>query len=413
MFRKSRRKIVASIMLVLTLLFVGTLAVIYLSSYFEMRYENYQMLERQAQTYVLAGYLPGDMNGQTIPGDVAGKPFEEKPSFQLSTFYSVAVSADGQILSTDTGDREVYDEQTLQSYALKIISSGKERGVKGNLLYLVSHSPMGYTLVVFMDNTIVQERMVSLLRNTLIFGGAAMVALFFLARVLAKWIVRPLEESYQKQKQFISDAGHELKTPISVVSANAELLSREVGQNQWLTNIQYENQRMGTLVLQLLELARTENVAVQLEQVDMSHLVAGEALPFETVAFEKGLSISTAIEPKLTVLGNSAQLKQLVSILVDNAIDHCQPGGDVSVELCSEHNSVRLQVSNTGDAIPEEQRQQLFERFYRADDARTDDGHFGLGLAIAKAVVDAHKGKISVDCRDGRVIFTASVPQQR
>ena len=114
-----------------------------------------------------------------------------------------------------------------------------------------------------------------------------MVLFFFLSVFLARKIVNPLEESYQKQRQFISDAGHELKTPVSIVSANAELLSREIGDNTWLKNIQYENERMGMLVGQLLDLARTENVTPQMEHIDFSRLVAGEALPFESVAFEK------------------------------------------------------------------------------------------------------------------------------
>lgn len=405
MFKKSRKKIVAAIMAVLTLLFLGTLAVIYVSSYLEMRHDNFQMLQRQSQTYSLR---LEDIIGIPKPGD----PFDERPSFRLSTFYSVAISADGYVLATDTGNRQLYDEETLQSYAAAILNRGQTSGTKGSLIYLVTQKS-GYKLVMFMDNTIVQERMSLLLRNTLIFGGVAMVALFFLAVFLAKRIVRPLEQSYQKQKQFISDAGHELKTPVSVVSTNAEMLRRELGNNQWLSNIQYENERMGLLVRQLLELARTENVAPQLEVLDFSRLVAGESLPFESVAFEKGLKLSANIAPGLMVTGDSTKLKQLVSILIDNGLEHSCVGGEVSVQLHSDHNCAKLCVINEGDEIPKEQRGQIFERFYRADEVRSDSGHFGLGLAIAKAVVNAHKGKISVDCHDGKVEFTALLPLQK
>ena len=164
-----------------------------------------------------------------------------------------------------------------------------------------------------------------------------MVLFFFLSVFLARKIVNPLEESYQKQKQFISDAGHELKTPVSVVSANAELLSREIGDNQWLQNIQYENERMGMLVGQLLDLARTENVTPQMEHIDFSRLVAGESLPFESVAFEKGLTLNTNITSNIGVIGNSTQLKQLVSILLDNAIRHSKDQGEVWLTLTKEH----------------------------------------------------------------------------
>lgn len=392
-------------MLVLTLLLLGTLAVIYLSSFFEMRYDNYRMLERQAQSYSL--HADG---GVFLPGEI-GLP-EKKPSLELTTFYSVAVGNDGRILATDVGDRRVYEQETLQSYATSILKSGKTRGVKGNLLYYTAKK-QGYRVVLFMDNTIVQEKMTLLMRNTLIFGSISMIALFFLSRWLAQKIVAPLEQSYHKQRQFISDAGHELKTPVSVVSANAELLERELGENKWLANIRYENERMGSLVKQLLALAKTENVEIQKECLAFSRLVSGEVLPFETVAYEKGALLRSEIEDGIYVEGEGQKLKQLVSILVDNAIDHADGEREVLVRLKAEHGTVKLSVINDGREIPKERRAHLFERFYRADEARSDDGHFGLGLAIAKAIVDAHKGKISVECAEGKVMFQVSLPQAR
>lgn len=393
-------------MLVLTLLLLGTLAVIYLSSFFEMRYDNYRMLERQAQSFSLRadgiGFLPG--------ADI-GSP-DKKPSFELTTFYSVAVGNDGRILATDVGEGRVYEEERLQGYAASILKSGKTRGVKGNLLYYTAQK-QGYRVVLFMDNTIVQEKMTLLMRNTLIFGSISMIALFFLSKWLAKKIVAPLEQSYHKQRQFISDAGHELKTPVSVVSANAELLERELGENRWLANIRYENERMGSLVKQLLALAKTENVEIQKECLAFSRLVSGEVLPFETVAYEKRALLRSEIEDGIFVEGEGQKLRQLVAILVDNAIDHADGEREVLVRLKAEHGAAKLCVINDGREIPKEQRAHLFERFYRADEARSDDGHFGLGLAIAKAIVDAHKGKISVECAEGKVIFQVTLPQMR
>lgn len=416
MFKKSRRKIVAAIIAVLVLLWLGTLVVIYASSYLEVSASNYKMLEQHAQMYT----LPGEMeqigkqpqHGGLDPfpdGEPGGKPFEDTPSFRLSTFYSVAVGEDGQILATDLGGRELYSEEILEAYAAQILRSGENRGTKSQLLYLVMQKN-GYTLVAFMDNTLMQESMTTLFRNTLVFGSIVIVALFFLAVFLARKIVKPLEESYLKQKQFISDAGHELKTPVSVVNANAEILSRQIGENQWLSNIQYENERMGDLVGQLLELARTENVSVQMEALDLSRLVAGGALPFESVAYEKGLTLTTAIADGITVEGSNSQLSQLVSILIDNAIRHSQDGKEILVKLTENRGAAVLSVINPGPPIPPEQMKHLFERFYRADEARTGESkHYGLGLAIAKAVVTAHKGKLDVKCYDGLVEFRATV----
>jgi signal transduction histidine kinase len=196
-----------------------------------------------------------------------------------------------------------------------------------------------------------------------------------------------------------------------VVSANAELLVRQIGENQWLQNIQYENERMGMLVGQLLDLARTENVTPQMEHIDFSRLVAGEALPFESVAFEKELALNTAITSGIAVEGNGAQLKQLTSILLDNAIRHSKPAGEVRLTLTKDHGIAELSVINTGNEIPAEHREKIFERFYRMDTVRnSEDKHYGLGLAIAKAITDSHHGHIEVLCDNGLVEFRVRIP---
>ena len=411
MFKQSRRKIVAAIMSILVVLWVGTLGIIYASSYFEMKNQNEQMLQTHAQMYVLPPHFEG--MGRPMPGGDHGfnPGFDpEAPKFQLSTFYTVAISLDGKVLEIKNDPATVYSDDALEQMAKHIIEEGKSTGTLDNLTFLKTDKN-GYILVAFMDNTVVNESARSLFRYTLIFGGVALVLFFFLSRFLAKKIVAPLEESYQKQRQFISDAGHELKTPVSVVSANAELLSRELGDNQWLQNIQYENERMGLLVGQLLDLARTENVTPQMEHIDLSRLVAGEALPFESVAFEKGLVLNSNISNGITLEGNSTQLKQLTSILLDNAIRHSKANGEVRLTLTKEHGMAQLSVVNPGDEVPTEHRDKIFERFYRVDPARNgEDKHYGLGLAIARAIVNAHHGHVEVLCYNGLVEFRASIP---
>ena len=374
MFKKSRRKIVAAIMSILTVLWVGTLAVIYISSYHEITSMNLELLEEQSRQYVL---------NKPFDGVDPMRPFPNRgPHWNTDRF----------------------------KLATAVLNKKDSSGVMDNLAYYRADKG-GYTLVTFMDNTVLRGSMSTLFRYTLIFGCIAIVVLFFLARYLAKRIVAPLEESYQKQKHFISDAGHELKTPISVVNANAELLSREIGENQWLQNIQYENERIGKLVGQLLDLARTENVAPQMERIDLSRLVDGEALPFDGVAFEHGLHLNENIAPGLVVNGNSTQLKQIVSILLDNAIKHGKDGKDVWLSLTKEHGYAKLSVINVGNEIPEEHRKNLFERFYRVDEARNgEDKHYGLGLAIAKSIVEVHKGRIEVYCYNGFVEFRVLLP---
>lgn len=413
MFKKSRRKIVAAIMSVLVLLWVGTLGVIFTSSYIEMTRRNESMLAAHAEMYMPTGSF--DKIPPLLPKPDGGNnrfdpEFAETPMFRLSTFYTVAMSYEGEIIEIRNSQPELHSDSDLNELAVKIIDGNRERGTENNLAFYKTDKT-GYNLVVFMDNTVINENAATLFRYTLIFGGIALILFFFLSRFLARKIVKPLEESYEKQKQFISDAGHELKTPVSVVHANAELLSREIGENQWLQNIIYENERMGLLVSQLLELARTENVTPQIECVDLSRLVQGEALPFDSVAFEKGLKLECDIENGITVDGNSTQLKQLVSILLDNSIRHSSDGNTVKLILTKEHSFARLSVINAGDEIPSEQRERIFERFYRVDTARNgEDKHYGLGLAIAKAITDSHKGNIDVRCYNSLVEFCVTIP---
>ncbi|MCD7982405.1 MAG: ATP-binding protein [Clostridiales bacterium] len=476
MFKQSRRKILASIMLLLICLFAGILAIIYGSSYRDVSDDSFTMLERYAELYTLeedssAGEedtdavepsdstdvpdeqtgsestlsemesgraeppenvssqenraedsdVPSDAPDSDVPSDTPDSdtpdspPDEEDslpestPAFRLSTFYTVAVSDDGEILATENTNIS-YSDAALEEIAVEIINSSKWRGVKGNLIYYIMRKD-GYTLAAFMDNTIMQESITTLVRYTLIFGAIAIVLIFFIAILLARKIVSPLEESYQKQKQFISDAGHELKTPIAVVDANAELLSREIGENVWLSNIRYENDRMGSLIQQLLALTHTENTTPPMERMNFSRAVGGEALPFESIAYEKNLRFTCDISNDVYVRGNSIQIKQLTAILLDNALHHCTEKGEIALAVNSEHGSAILSVTNDGQEIPAEHADKIFERFYRVDAARSgEEKRYGLGLAIAKAIVTTHHGSIRVQCGDGKVTFTVSVP---
>lgn len=418
MFRESRRKIVLVIMIILIFLLAGTLGIIYGFSYSEVSDQNREMLERYVELYSLE-QQPGD---EAIPEDILVDkpgpdkeevPFEDTPAFRLSTFYSVVISHDDEVLAIDNDSVSIYSDDELIEIASEIMNGHRKTGIKGSLIFCISEKE-GYTLVAFMDNTIMHETITTLFQYTLIFGGIVIIAVFFISIYLAKRIVQPLEEGYQKQRQFLSDAGHELKTPVAVVGANAELLSREVGENQWLSNIQYENERMGILIGQMLDLTRTESVSVEMDSVNLSHLVNGEALPFESVAFENGQILKYEIEENLFIKGNSGELKKIISILLDNAIGHGKKEEEIVLTLKSEHNFAILSVVNGGEAIPEEQRQQLFERFYRADFARNGEtNHYGLGLAIAKAIVTVHKGKIEVQCYDGKVEFVVQLPLKK
>ncbi len=426
MFRKSRTKIVISIMAALILLLAVTLSSIVVSEYISNNNQNADMLEQYVEIYSLDNrpgepgqtVIPpdaGENGGTGVPTDSVGMPPDigdvpDEPLFHLSSFYSVTFSESGDVIATDTGRTGLYSENTLVEMAEDLLEKGKDKGKEGSLIYRIAEKD-GYTLVAFIDNTLINDSMMSLIKNVLIIGGVAIVILFIISILISRWIIKPLEENDRKQRQFVSDAGHELKTPVSIISTNTELLSRQIPDNEWLENICYENERMGTLVKRLLELSKAEGAETVMEPVDLSHLVTGEVLPFESIAYENGLSIKSDISDGIYVNGNTSQLSQLVSVLLDNAVKHSEGGNEVLVALKDENRHAVLTVENSGRDITAEQRKHLFDRFYRPDNSRnSESGHYGLGLAIAKAISDNHGGNISVDCRNGQVIFRFSMP---
>ncbi|MDO4793738.1 MAG: HAMP domain-containing sensor histidine kinase [Filifactor alocis] len=407
MFNRSRRKIILSIMGSLILLFAITLTVILLASFREVRKKNRDMLERYIEMYSLDPRWENHV--EPGPPPKREPPMDAGPDFELLTFYAVSIAYDGSILAVDDGGKEVYDVDELIRFAREILNENKRSGRSGNLTYAVAERD-GYTLVAFMDNTVSEGGLRTLLRYVLIVGSFAIAVLFFISLVLSKRIIRPLEENDRQQKQFISDASHELKTPVAVIATSADILSREIGDNEWLANIRYENERMGELVKQLLELSRAENAEVPMERIDYSRLITGEILAFESLAFDRGKILQTVIEEGIVLTGNQAQLTQLSSILLDNAIRH-STGSKIEVSLsCRAHTAV-LSVVNDGEEIPRQNLEHLFDRFYRIDQARNDAGHhYGLGLSIAKAVVEKHGGVIETSCRNGKIKFGVTLP---
>ena len=410
MFKQTRLKIVIAIIALLVCIFAGSITAICGVGYSAANKRSFELLNDYTENYQLT---PSDFTGDENPGGEDGDSSEkpnETPVFRLSTFYSVALDDNGNVLKIENSG-ELYNDSELSLKAKEILAeeNRKTEGKDGGLVYVVSDKE-NYTLVAFKDITVFNDVIKIFIKIVVTFGCVTLLILCVVSFFIARSIVKPLEDSYQKQKQFVSDAGHELKTPLSAINANADMLAREIGDNKWLSNIQYENGRMNELVQQLLILARTEKVSMPKEKLDFCRLTAGEVLPLESVAYEKNITIKTEMEESVFVCGNSAQLKQLVSILLDNAVQY-STGNEVSLAISKERRSVRLTVINECKAMESDHKRNIFERFYRVDDSHDNsDGHYGLGLAIAKAIVTAHNGKIVVDCFDGKVRFTVTLP---
>lgn len=247
------------------------------------------------------------------------------------------------------------------------------------------------------------------------------------ARKLSLSIVAPVAENMQMQKRFVADASHELKTPLTVIDANASVLEQSIGPNKWLGYIQEQTGRMSTLVNELLQLSHLEEsketkMSQVLESFDAAEAVMAAALPFESVAFERGVFLETGTPDKLDIQGNRQELEQLTAILIDNAVKHSTAGGTVQVSLQSitrlskwrEQPIIELRIRNSGEDIPPDALPHIFDRFYRADESRTHtDNSYGLGLAIAKGIAEKNGGTITVNSEQGITEFILQLPQGR
>lgn len=417
MFKKAKKKIVISILSILVAVLVGTLVLIYISSYISATNQNYKVLENHVEKMSsISQDGPFNKNNMPFQNELNGqngnkhRPDSLERNLEVGTFYQVKLGQDGSAFVMENGAEGLYTDDELISIAQSI---GDSRGRSGELLYIVT-TDNGDSIVWFMDNTVVAESFSRLFLFTLIFGLIAIVAIAFISVNIANRIVAPMEESYQKQKEFTADAGHELKTPIAAVAANVELLQREIGENKWLDSIAYENERMRQLITQLLELARNENQVMERSLCDLSYLVNSAILPLEATAFESNIILESDIEDNLSANVNEHSISQLVTILVDNAISHTVSESDqtsiVNISLSQARGKAILRVTNPGEEIAKAERDRLFERFYRSDSSHEFTGHYGLGLAIAKAIVDTNDGSIRVECQDNKVSFIVELP---
>lgn len=229
---------------------------------------------------------------------------------------------------------------------------------------------------------------------------------------LSRFIVQPAQAAIDREKQFVSDASHELKTPIASIRANAQVLQNQIAPNRYLNHILSETKRMEHLIQELLSLSKLDDKdgRAHFEKVDLSSICQEMILSYESLAYEEGKLIEDQIAENIEILGQESQLKQLVTILLDNAIKHSLDNGKITVELLQEKKTALLRVSNPSLVYPDEVLKNLFERFYQAEDSRNSSSSFGLGLAIAKAIVEKHKGSITVSQADSQLTFEVQLP---
>lgn len=340
------------------------------------------------------------------------EPDKRRMEVATAHFILVRYSSDNQLISIENSLSDSYSDEEIKQYCEEIIEKGKTQGTIAQLRYIYYQDDNG-SIIAFIDHTTQVRNGRNLLVISIILGIIGLIVFAFLSYILSGLMVRPVEEAFEKQKQFISDASHELKTPITVILSNSELLEDQIGKNKQIAYIKKECDQMHHLVTSLLTLTRLEQTPYEnMEKCafSLSDALLERILPLESVAFEKGITIQENITPDISFYGVKEQLQQVVTILVDNALTHTDANGTIHVTLNKTQHHIKLMVSNTGEEIPEEERERLFERFYRVDKARNRaSGHYGLGLSIAKTIVNNHKGKIYVECKNGITSFIVTL----
>ena len=350
-----------------------------------------------------------DLKFQNIVEDKAEAEdeFEERDFPEIDGFYSIIID-NSEIINKG----ENFAEE-IKEYALEASKRKNETGIIGNYIYKLERQRENEVRVILVENEEAISRAKLLILVAIVISLFATAIIYIIAKKLSEIIVKPVEETFSKQMQFISDASHELKTPLAVIEANADVLESKQGSSKWLTYIQNEIESMNKLINELLLLAKIENIDSirEKEEFNISKQVEMIVSMFESMAYEKNAKIETKIQENLNFLGAKEDVEHIVSTLVDNAIKHVKETGKVIIELKKEQNNILLLVKNEGTPIPQEERDKIFERFYRVDKARNrEEKRYGLGLAIAKSTVQKYKGTIGVDCIDGYTTFKVKIP---
>jgi signal transduction histidine kinase len=347
-------------------------------------------------------------NNSSTPKKPKLHSMDMSPEMPFETrYFSVVLTENGNVSSTNVQKVAAIDNEDANAYALRAWKRQQTSGFLSSYRYLMEHTPEG-TRIIFVDCTRNLSTFRAFLFTSILVSILGLLSVFVLVLFFSRLVMKPVAESYEKQRQFITDAGHEIKTPLAIIEANRELLEMEYGENEWNNSIQRQTARLADLTDGLIYLSRMEEAEKHLQHMDFSISALAEetAQSFQTLADLQDRHFSVEIEPLLSYCGDESSIHRLFSILIDNAIKYSPPQGTVKVTLNKRGKNIQFMVYNTVAHLSAESLPFLFDRFYRADSSRNSEtGGYGIGLSIARAITDAHKGKISAKSTDGQSLL--------
>lgn len=410
MIKKLQLKLIAIMMGVLLLVF----AVVFATLNIFMYVGSYRQTKEFLKTVASEGgivFPPRDMPSGKAPQNIP-PPRDDPEIMRAGRFFYVKVNEGGDVIETHYDMMLDFTRDEAVGYAKSVLDGGRQEGTMDHLQYLVASKSYG-KIIVFAQRSI-ETRMLSELTYISVWAAAGTcLVLLGVSVFLSKCAVNPVKTAFEKQRRFISDAGHELKTPLTIISANADVLKSEIGANERVSHIKAQTERMSLLIHDLLTLAKADEGGAQIipAKFNLSRSLLNTTLEFESRAFEEEKRLDYDIGDGILYTGDEQRIKALASILIDNAIRHSNEAGKIKVTLFKENGKIRFCVYNTGAGIDEGERDKIFDRFYRSDHSRSrETGGYGLGLSIAKSIADAHKGKITVTGKSGEwVQFTVTL----
>lgn len=368
------------------------------------------MLRITAVTDSMLSFIANNEGSLPMPDNEDDqKELSITPEVQISTrYFTVKLDHSDNIGDINLKNTVTNTYETAAEYAKNAVSHHRKKGIIGNFKYMIFPKNYG-KIIVFIDFSERQRELDSLMFYSIFVSVLALLTVFTLLTAISSRVVWPVIEGLEKQKLFITNAGHELKTPLAIISANTEVLEIVNGKNEWIDSIKNQTKRLDLLIKSLLKLSRMEEsgeTRLNFTSVDISKAVRETAALFKASAAERDFKVEA--DNEIFINADADCISQLTSILLDNAIKYTNSGDNITVKVVSEQKSALLSVSNTGAQISEEEAPRLFERFYRAENSRSrETGGYGIGLSIAKSIMDSHGGKIFASCGDDTITFTA------
>ncbi len=370
----------------------------------------YQMEQRLDGTLMLLseneGKFPKFEKGNP-PIEQRHYGFEINEETQFETrYFIVKTDGDGNVREINTSHIAAVSSEEAQDYGLKVLTDGKTEGYESIYKYRVVTGDNG-NMLIFLDCRSQLQTARVFFFISLAVAGVTLLLVVILVSVFSKRAIKPFIESMEKQKQFITDAGHEIKTPIAIISANADVLELTQGNNEWITSIRNQTDRLNKLIKNLLMLAKTDEDDIKLvfSECNMSGLVLETIEAFTSMAKMQNKDLTANVIPGLKISGDKNSLRQMLSSLMDNALKYSDERGTIRVTLLQGKKGIKLEVFNTSEKIDTKNLDRLFDRFYRADFSRArETGGYGIGLSIVKSIVELHHGKITVGSDDGKSI---------